>query len=44
MSTCPQGVEFDFEYSAVAAHAVVLLGEDPRLGQMRSAPNCSTAE
>lgn len=31
----PQGVEFDFEYSAVAAHAVVLLGEDPRLGQMR---------
>merc|ERR1711974_403455 len=25
----PQGVDFDFEYSAVAAHAVVLLGEDP---------------
>merc|ERR1711971_1317605 len=26
----PQGVDFDFEYSAVAAHAVVLLGEDAR--------------
>jgi hypothetical protein len=31
----PQGVDFDFEYSAVAAHAVVLLGEDPRLREMR---------
>jgi len=31
----PQGVDFDFEYSAVAAHAVVLLGEDPRLRDMR---------
>ena len=30
-----QGVDFDFEYSAVAAHAVVLLGEDPRLRDMR---------
>ena len=30
-----QGVDFDFEYSAVAAHAVVLLGEDPRLREMR---------
>jgi len=31
----PAGVNFDFEYSAVAAHAVVLLKEDPRLSQMR---------
>merc|ERR1719266_2778849 len=31
----PQGVDFDFEYSAVAAHAVVLLGEDTRLRDMR---------
>lgn len=31
----PQGVDFDFEYSAVAAHAVVLLGEDARLREMR---------
>ena len=30
-----QGVDFDFEYSAVAAHAVVLLGEDARLREMR---------
>ena len=30
-----QGVDFDFEYSAVAAHAVVLLGEDSRLRDMR---------
>jgi len=31
----PQGVDFDFEYSAVAAHAVVLLQEDERLRKMR---------
>jgi len=31
----PQGVDFDFEYSAVAAHAVVLLGKDARLREMR---------
>lgn len=31
----PQGVDFDFEYSAVAAHAVVLLQEDARLQKMR---------
>jgi len=31
----PAGVNFDFEYSAVAAHALVLLEEDPRLRQMR---------
>merc|ERR1719228_859668 len=31
----PSGVNFDFEYSAVAAHAVVLLAEDPRLKQLR---------
>jgi len=31
----PQGVDFDFEYSAVAAHAVVLLEQDERLRQMR---------
>lgn len=31
----PAGVNFDFEYSAVAAHALVLLEEDPRLSQMR---------
>lgn len=31
----PQGVDFDFEYSAVAAHAVVLLEEDARLQKMR---------
>lgn len=30
-----KGVDFDFEYSAVAAHAVVLLGEDERLRHMR---------
>lgn len=31
----PQGVDFAFEYSAVAAHAVVLLAEDARLSKMR---------
>jgi len=31
----PQGVDFDFEYSAVAAHAVVLLQEDQKLQKMR---------
>jgi len=31
----PAGVNFDFEYSAVAAHALVLLEEDPRLSKMR---------
>merc|ERR1719369_2311779 len=31
----PQGVDFDFEYSAVAAHALVLLREDERLNKMR---------
>jgi len=31
----PQGVDFDFEYSAVAAHAVVLLQEDEKLQKMR---------
>jgi len=31
----PTGVNFDFEYSAVASHAVVLLEADPRLQKMR---------
>jgi len=31
----PTGVNFDFEYSAVASHAVVLLAADPRLQKMR---------
>merc|ERR1712083_194702 len=31
----PTGVNFDFEYSAVASHAVVLLETDPRLQKMR---------
>jgi len=31
----PTGVNFDFEYSAVASHAVVLLQADARLSKMR---------
>merc|ERR1719347_345439 len=31
----PSGVNFDFEYSGVAAHAMVLLQEDPNLKQLR---------
>eukprot|EP00092_Neocalanus_flemingeri_P106565 GFUD01136736.1.p1 GENE.GFUD01136736.1~~GFUD01136736.1.p1 ORF type:complete len:506 (+),score=198.93 GFUD01136736.1:188-1705(+) len=31
----PTGVNFDFEYSAVASHALVLLDADPRLQKMR---------
>jgi len=31
----PTGVNFDFEYSAVASHAVVLLAADQRLQKMR---------
>merc|ERR1740131_338413 len=31
----PSGVNFDFEYSGVAAHALVLLQEDPKLQQLR---------
>jgi len=31
----PTGVDFDFEYSSVASHAVVLLEADPNLQKMR---------
>merc|ERR1712038_682617 len=31
----PQGVDFDFDYASVSATWVVLLGEDPRLRDMR---------
>eukprot|EP00092_Neocalanus_flemingeri_P075263 GFUD01093220.1.p1 GENE.GFUD01093220.1~~GFUD01093220.1.p1 ORF type:complete len:457 (-),score=135.10 GFUD01093220.1:337-1707(-) len=31
----PTGVNFDFEYSAIASHAEVLLDADPRLQKMR---------
>ena len=37
----PTGVNFDFEYSAVASHAVVLLEADPRLQKMRYFFKCT---